>query len=68
MRLIEKIARGLTTIEDADVVLGLTLVVERLVDVMERSDLAEFEDAEPVSFEEWLGAIEAAKEALHAAR
>lgn len=68
MGLIERIARGLTTIEDADVVLGLTLVVERLVDVMERSDLAEFEGAEPVSADEWFGAIEAAKELLHAVR
>lgn len=33
----------------------------RLVDVMERSDLEQFENAQPVSGEEWFGAIREAK-------
>lgn len=36
-------------------------MARRLVDVMERSDIEQFEDAEPVSGEEWLDAIREAK-------
>lgn len=36
-------------------------MARRLVDVMERSDLEQFEDAEPVSGEEWFDAIREAK-------
>lgn len=66
--LIQRVEQGLTTVEDARAILELMLMIERLVDVMERSDLAEFEGAEPVSSEEWFGAIHAAKELIHVAR
>lgn len=37
---------------------------KRLVDIMERSDMEQFENADPVSGEEWFGAIRQAKELI----
>lgn len=39
-------------------------MARRLVDIMERSDMEEFENAEPVSGEEWFDAIRQAKELI----
>ena len=47
--------------EGAERMHELSAMTRRLVDIMERDDAEQFMDADPVTSEEWFGAIEAAK-------
>lgn len=50
--------------EAADRMAKLREMVMRLASIMERDDAEQFLDADPVTSEEWFGAIAAAKEVM----
>ncbi len=66
MSFVERVECGLTTAGDADVARSLVMMIERLVDVMERSDKECFFDDEPVSGDEWFGVIDNARRLINA--